>query len=80
MNAQMDHGYNEQIQEERPFFSESRGSGRVAPQIDPAVILEVLNIIQTCMDGIKVKMEKQANDPPLPTPVVQEPVAPQVPS
>lgn len=58
-------------------IEESRES---APPIDPAVVMEMFTAIQARMDGIEVRIEKQAEDPPLPTPVVNAPTAPQVPS
>lgn len=50
------------------------------PQIKPTVVMEVLMTIQAHMDGIEARLEKQADVPPMPTPVVDTPVAPQVPS
>lgn len=83
MNAQSEaweHVVSESAHWERYLAGESRGSGRVPPQIDLAVVMEVLTTIQARMDGVEARLEKQDNDPPLLTSVVSAPTAPQVPS
>lgn len=66
--------------EERHPTGEPQGSDGVTPQIDPSVILEVLNSIQSYMDGIEARLEKPSDDPLFSTFVVCAPAAPQVPT
>lgn len=73
--------YRERISSEEGRLAwESRESGRELPQIDPAINMEVLATIQSRMDGIEARLERQADDPLVIVLRVSEPIEPQIPS